>query len=97
MEDQKSRINRFLNELVNPNLHKEEQVTVFSQDENKDAAGVYRTNSICRNNSLSTCGGATTTNKECTNYDSYCADSKNYSCTAEASRNSSIMTCGGGF
>lgn len=95
MEDQRNRINRFLNELVNPNLPQEEQVTVFSQDENKDAAGATRTNSKCTNKA-STCGGSDTTNKECTNYDTYCSESKNFTCTAETSRNSSIMTCGGG-
>lgn len=97
MGDQRKRINRFLNELMNHNLPQEEQVTVFSQDENKDGTGASRTNTKCSNKVLSSCGGATTTNKECTNYDSYCYDSNNYSCTAEASRNSSIMTCGGGF
>lgn len=94
MKDQKSRINRFLSDLVDSNLPQEEQIIVFSQEENKDAAGIKRTNSKCTNKA-STCGGTDTKNTECTNYDSYCSGAYNMSCTAETSLNNSIMTCGG--
>lgn len=96
MEDQKSKINRFLSDLVDPGLPQEEQVIVFSQDENKEAAGINSGNEKCINRAF-TCGGKDTYNADCTNYDYYCIGASNGKCKSESStpRNDSILTCGG--
>lgn len=77
MDKQKKRISEFLDGIIDRSLPAEQQITLFSQEEDVDGAG--STNSGCTNKA-SSCNGSS--NSTCTNYDTYCDVSDNKNCTA---------------
>lgn len=77
MEDKRKKIAEFLEEIIDNSLPPEQQIMLFSQDENID--GAYSENSGCTNKA-STCKGST--NNTCKNHGDNCNNSNNTDCTA---------------
>lgn len=92
MKTQKERISEFLDGMTDLTLSAEQQIMLFSQDENFEGATSEKKdgeNKQCINNTA-ICGGST--NGACTNYNLNCNKSKNTVCE---SFNTSIGSCGG--
>ncbi len=100
MKEQKRKIAKFLEGIIDHSLPPEKQIMLFSQEESVEGADTSNSGCI---NKASACGGSI--NSGCLNYDDNCFRTDNTTCTTlnscesnEAScqiLNPSISLCGG--
>lgn len=92
MEKQKKRIAEFLDGIIDSSLPAEQQIVLFSEEEDVEGAATANENGRCTNQSVG-CEGSF--NGFCTNYDTYCVETSNDDCSHKQTLDFSIESCGG--